>query len=211
MLAWLTPNSEQLSESRDCRTVRVPGSLWLYVSGSLLQLTHSYNWETSGTATPDDMADFFSQVFEEFLMGNCNVGEIRPFVFSPLPDGWLLLDGTAVDEDDYPALAAVVPSSWLSGGNINLPDMTARGLVGEGSGYGLGDAGGEEEHTLTTAEIPAHTHSYEISVLTADIVGEIPAPALDSLAPATTGSTGGGDAHNNMPPYLVVNWGIYAG
>lgn len=211
MLAWLTPDTGQFSESQDCRNLRLPGSLWSYVSGALLELTKAENWEQFGTATPDESSSFFLEFFSEYLMTNCNVGEIRPFVFSLLPPGWLALDGTAIDEDDYPALAARVPSSWLSGGNINLPDMTGRGLVGEGSGYSLGDAGGEEEHTLTTAEIPAHTHSYEVSVLTADIVGELPSPALDALAPATTGSTGGGGAHNNMPPYLVITWGIYAG
>lgn len=212
MYGWLTPDLSLFSESLDCRVIRVPGSLWYLVSGALLYLTETGNFEQFGTATPEETADFFQQVYEEFLMSQCAyVGELRPFSFSPVPDGWLLLDGTAVSVTDHPVLAAVVPASWLSGGNINLPDMVARSAVGSGTGYDLGDTGGEENHTLTIEEIPSHNHSYELAVLTADIKGELPAPSLDALTPAVTGSTGGGDAHNNMQPYLVVNWAIYAG
>lgn len=212
MYGWLTPDLSLFSESLDCRVIRVPGSLWYLVSGALLYLTEPTNYEQFGTATPDETADFFQQIYQDFLMSQCAyIGEIRPFTFSPVPAGWLLLDGAAVNVTDYPGLAAVVPGAWVSGGNINLPDMIGRGIVGSGTGYTLGDVGGEENHTLTVDEIPPHTHSYEVAVLTADIKGELPAPALDALAPSSTGSTGGGDPHNNMPPYLVVNWAIYAG
>lgn len=212
MYGWLTPDLSLFSESQDCRVIRLPGSLWYLVSGALLYLTESGNFEQFGTATPEETAEFFQQVYEDFLMSKCAyVGEIRPFSFSPVPDGWLLLDGATVSVTDYPGLAAVVPVSWLSGGDINLPDMVARSPVGSGTGYNLGDVGGEENHTLTIDEMPAHTHSYEVAVLTADIKGELPTPALDALAPAATGSTGGGDPHNNMPPYLAVNWAIFAG
>jgi len=210
--AWLTPDLTLLSAPVNCRTIHVPGDLWPYITGALLPLTYLTSWEQFGTATPEETAAFFEDVLTNHLSSMCAyIGEIRPFVFSPLPDGWLLLDGTAVDETDYPDLAAVVPGAWLSGGNINLPDMVGRSLVGEGTGYDVGDTGGAETHTLTEAEMPAHTHSYEVSIITADILGELPAPSLDALAPAVTGSTGGGDAHNNMPPFLVVYWGIFSG
>jgi microcystin-dependent protein len=211
--AWLTPDLTLFSAPVQCRTIELPGDLWQYITGALLPLTYVTNWEQFGTATPTESAEYFQNVIGEYLISMCaHIGEIRPFTFTPLPDRWLLLDGTAVSVTDYPGLAAVVPSSWLSGGDINLPDMATRVLIGAaGTGYALGAVGGEEEHTLTVAEMPAHNHSYEIAVLTVDIAGELPAPALDALAPASTGSTGGGDAHNNMPPFLVINWGIYAG
>lgn len=211
-LRWLTFDSSLLSAPVNCREVRVSGDLWQYITGALLPLTDNRNWEAHGTATPEECADYFREAIEGHWQSMCAyIGEIRPFAFSPLPDGWLPLDGTAVDATDYAELANIIPSSWLSGGNINLPNAAGRSLVGEGGGYDLGDIGGEEEHTLTIAEMPAHQHSYEVSVLTADIVGELPAPALDALAPASTGSTGGSDAHNNMPPYLVIHWGIFSG
>jgi len=209
---WLTPNTSSFSAPVKCRTIRLPGELLAYITGALVPLTYQDSWEQHGDATAEATAGFFAEILEYHLNSMCAyVGEIRPFTGSPLPDNWLLLDGTAVPEANYPALAAVVPASWLSGGDIVLPDMTGRGLVGSGTSYDSGDQGGEETHTLTESEIPAHTHSYEVSVLSTDILGELPAPSLDALAPATTGSTGGGDAHNNMPPFLVVNWGIFAG
>jgi len=209
---FLTPNLSTLAEAKDCRTVKIPGNLWPLLSGALLELTYSYNWEQFGDATPDETADFFNDVLGDFLMSQCAyVGELRPFSFSPPPDKWLPLDGTAVAQADYPLLTAVCPASWLSGGNINLPDMTAAALVGSGSGYTNGATGGSETHTLDISEIPAHTHSYELAIVSTDILGELPAPSVNAIAPSATGSTGGGSAHNNMPPYLVVNWCIYAG
>lgn len=210
--AWLTPDFALFSAPVQCRTIELPGDLWSYITGALLPLTYVTNWEQFGTATPEESAEYFQDVIGEYLTSMCaHIGEIRPFTFSPLPDRWLVLDGTAVSVTDYPGLAAVVPSSWISGGDINLPDMATRSLVGAGTGYALGAVGGEEEHTLTVAEMPSHSHSYDIAVLTVDIAGELPAPALDALAPASTGSTGGNDPHNNMPPFLVIHWGIYAG
>jgi len=210
--AWLTPNAADFGAPVDCRNIHIPGDLWQFITGALLPLTFVSSWEMAGTATPEETAAFFEDILTDHLNSMCAyVGEIRAFSFSPLPAGWLPLDGTAVDETDYAALAAVVPSAWLSGGDINLPDMTGRGLVGQGTGYDVGDVGGAATHTLTEAEMPAHTHSYEISVVTADILGELPAPSLDALAPTVTGSTGSGDAHNNMPPYLIVVWGIFSG
>jgi len=210
--AWLTPNESSFSAPVKCRTIRLPGELLQYITGALAPLTYPSSWQQHGDATPEQAAAFFADVLENHLNSMCAyVGEIRPFVYSSLPDNWLPLDGTAVAEVDYPALAAVVPAAWLVGGDILLPDMTGRGLVGNGTAYDIGDEGGSETHTLTEAEMPAHTHSYEVSVLSTDILGELPAPSLDALAPATTGSTGGGDAHNNMPPFLVVVWGIFAG
>jgi len=138
------------------------------------------------------------------------IGEVRAFS-GAAPDLWLPMDGGSVDATDYPDLAAVVPSSWVSGGNINLPDMNGRAVIGTGTDYEAGDTGGETEHTLTAAEMPAHTHSYELAVLATDILGAEPAPSLNSLSASVTGSTGGGEPHNNMPPYLALNWAIYAG
>jgi len=212
VLSWLTPNLSVLGAPGDCRTISLPGELWQYVTGALLPLSAPWNWEQYGDATPQEVADYFADIINNHLDSMCNyIGELRPFSFSPLPDKWLELDGSSVDAGIYSQLAAIVPSSWVSGGNINLPDMRSRSIVGNGSGYDLGDLGGEESHTLDIGEIPAHTHSYELAVLGTDILGELPAPSLNSLVPASTGSIGGGGAHNNMPPYLIAVWGIFAG
>jgi len=209
---WLTPDLTQLSAPVICREIAVPGDLWQFVTGALLELTRSYNWEQHGTASPDESADYFKERLEVYLNSMCAyVGEIRSFALAAAPPGWLLLDGSAISASTYPDLAAAVPGSWVSSGVIFLPNMVGKALVGSGSNYDLGDLGGEENHTLTLAEIPSHNHSYELAIISTDILGELPAPSVNALSPSVTGSSGGGDEHNNMPPYLVVNWGIYTG
>lgn len=211
-LAFLTPDIATLSAPVHCREIAIPGDLWQYVTGALLVLTKAQNWEQFGDATPEETAQFFENVFTDYLNSMCAyVGEIRSFVLSALPVGWLPLDGSIVSATSYPALAAVVPVSWLSGGNIIFPDMVSRSIIGKGLGYTLGDVGGEENHILTIAEMPAHDHSYELAVVNTDILGELPAPSINAITPSVTGSTGDGDTHNNMPPFLVVNWGIFSG
>ena len=82
-------------------------------------------------------------------------------------------------------------------------------LLAAGGGYGLGDTGGEAAHTLTVAELPAHRHATN-GVPTQLYSGGYAAmrSAEMSQQSSTTGyttETGGGEAHNNMPPYLAVN------
>jgi len=210
--AWLTPDLAAFSAPADCRTIAIPGDLWMFVTGALLPLTRPSNWEEDGDATPEQAAAYFEEILNSHLNSMCAyIGEIRAFSFTTLPAGWLPLDGELVLAAEYPALAAVVPASWIVGEDIALPDTTHRGLFGHGAGWDVGDVAGEETHTLTAAEMPAHTHDYEVAVVAADALGELPAPALNSLAPTVTGSAGSGDPHNNMPPYLVVVWGIYHG
>lgn len=92
---------------------------------------------------------------------------------------------------------------------------TAMNITADGSGNvtltttrsakSLGQTGGEEEHTLSIAEIPAHTHSVHSS---AGVNGSSGHPSTTSGADASgsTGTTGGSIPHNNMPPYTVVNY-----
>jgi microcystin-dependent protein len=80
-----------------------------------------------------------------------------------------------------------------------------RVLVGNGTSdqaFAAGATGGESNHTLTVPEIPAHTHSYNFN----NTVGSIAAGGgIGANTPALqTGSTGGGGAHNNLQPYIVV-------
>ena len=74
----------------------------------------------------------------------------------------------------------------------------------------MGGKEGAETHTLVTTEIPAHTHTYSkdnnSSSLSAS--GASFAEADNTI---NTGSTGGDGAHENMSPYLILNWFIFAG
>lgn len=217
-MPYLTPNVSQFSEPLTAlRTICVPQSLYYLVSGALLELTKLWNWEEFGDATTEEAASFFSGVWEQWTMSvGVSIGQIAPFL-SAIPSFWLALDGSAYSQADYPELAAALPPSWLSGGNIVTPNMEGLSLVGagtiNGSGYAEGDTGGESQHTLTTPEMPQHTHGYiPPQIASVDLeVGGVPVPDV-SLGPVTqTAPTGGGQPHNNMPPFLAIGWAIYAG
>lgn len=85
-------------------------------------------------------------------------------------------------------------------------------LLAAGDSYTAGATGGEATHTLTTAEMPAHSHEMSNSFIVydsssskkLDTAGNSTKVDTNNNVNATTKSTGGGQAHNNMPPYLVV-------
>lgn len=130
--------------------------------------------------------------------------------------GFLLCDGSAVSRTTYADLFAVIGTTYGAGDGsttFNVPNLKGRVPVGRDSGQTefdtLGETGGAKTHTLLTAEMPAHTHTQTgltVSALlgygqTSPILGN----ATNAAGGAVTGSTGGGGAHNNLQPYLVLN------
>lgn len=131
--------------------------------------------------------------------------------------GWLLCDGSAISRTTYADLFAEIGTAFGAGDGsttFNLPDGQGRALIGVGAGVSLtaralGDAGGEEEHQLTIAELPAHTHPYT-RVTSGGGQGGGGSAAHNSTADVT-GSEGGDTPHNNMQPFLALNMFIYTG
>lgn len=148
------------------------------------------------------------------LMEVLMVGTILPFAGS-IPPGFLLCDGAAVSREIYSLLFEEIGIVYGPGDGsttFNLPDLQGRGIAGQDAGQAefadLGQSGGEKAHTLTTDEIPAHSHS-ETTAMATLINGGIEAPAPAALPGwGNTGSTGGGGSHNNLQPYLVLQFGI---
>ncbi|MEM7122079.1 MAG: tail fiber protein [Pseudomonadota bacterium] len=135
------------------------------------------------------------------------------------PSGWLLCDGQAVSRTTYADLFAVIATTYGAGNGsttFNVPDLRARFALGtndaalpNGADGGLstrneGNEGGAENHTLSVDEMPAHTHQgFDSPGGTASG----PGGAGNTVGgTSVTGSTGGGNAHNNMPPFTVVNF-----
>lgn len=136
------------------------------------------------------------------------VGTVAMYGGGTAPSGWLKCDGSAVSRTTYVDLFNVLGTTYGAGDGsttFNLPDARGRAPVGAGQGTGLtnrvrGATGGAETHTLSTAEMPSHSHgmrqtNYQVSTqnLVTDMAG----------TDAQTGSTGGGGAHNNMQPFWV--------
>ena len=104
---------------------------------------------------------------------------------------------------------ASIPSGWvLCDGNNSTPDLRNRFVVGAGTGgnYSPGDTGGADSVTLTINQIPAHSHIYQNQVAITN-AGERPWPANNNdcrLDDANTSSQGGGQSHENRPPYYAL-------
>lgn len=170
-------------------------------------------------------------------------GVIWDYGGSAAPAGWLICDGTAIDRTTYANLFAIIGTAFGVGNGVttfNIPDYRRRVSVGAGgSGTAtlantVGSTGGEERHTLSTAELATHTHSDPGHVHQE----QLPAGAVrlayvggttgvgsnftfddmtahnytDNIialntASATTGigSAGSGSSHNNLQPSVVVN------
>jgi microcystin-dependent protein len=99
---------------------------------------------------------------------------------------------------------------------LGIPDMRGRAAIGISGGHPIGQAGGEEAHDLSDAELPAHSHGARASPLhgtTASPFGAWLAAAamyappndLEPLAQGSVGYSGMGQPHDNMQPFLTVN------
>ena len=145
------------------------------------------------------------------------IGQVGAFFV--IPSGWLYLNGQAVLQRRYRELARVVPRIWLQSDVIILPNLAGKTLLGAGDTlvYGVyvaGDEGGEYRHVLEPVEIPNHFHYTTLPTGTVNPASGTPGlPNIDITGSAPFGSGGitGGDGHNNVPPYIVVYWCIYAG
>ena len=105
--------------------------------------------------------------------------------------GWVLCDGMS--------------RSHPEGGTYAPPNLQDKFIIGAGSVYAVGTTGGEAAHTLTVSEIPAHTHSYIHPTSYYDTHGAGGGGAdWTGVTYAETVSTGGGQAHNNLPPYYAL-------
>ena len=148
-------------------------------------------------------------------------GEMRMWGTVTPPTGWLICDGSAINRTTYAALFAVIGTTYGTGDGsttFNIPDFRGRAPIGAGTGSATGatahtlgatptsGASGEEKHTISSGELPAHTH-------TISVVGGASGPQAASGSGAylagtasTTGSTGSGTAANIMQPSTCVEF-----
>src|SRR5215471_16806917 len=88
------------------------------------------------------------------------VGEIRMFAGNFAPAGWSFCNGALIPIDQNPTLFQLIGTTYGGDGqnNFALPNLQSRVPVHVGPGFALGQSGGTETVTLTTSQIPAHSH-----------------------------------------------------
>jgi microcystin-dependent protein len=159
------------------------------------------------------------------------VAEIRIFPFNFPPTGWAFCDGQLLAISQNTALFSLLGTVYGGDGKSTfaLPDMQGNAPMQPGQGQGLslrdlGEMSGTESITLLVSEIPLHTHSLRASIEPGD--NRVPQPNV-SLATSTGAfayvggnpqvdlmafqglpPAGGGLPHNNMQPYLTLNFCI---
>ena len=154
------------------------------------------------------------------------VGSLLPYggQSSDVPMGYLLCDGSSYPVASFPDLYSVIKNSY--GGdstNFNVPDLRARVPMGSGSTqynrtkidgtseqissatYTLGQRGGEETHILSVAEMPSHSHANN-AITQNGSWWNLAGGGNSLLGPANIQGTGGSQPHNNIQPYIVVNY-----
>lgn len=150
------------------------------------------------------------------------LSEIRLFSFNFAPKGWALCNGQLLPINQNQALFSLLGTTYGGNGQTNfaLPNLQGRVPIHFGGSHTLGETGGEQNHTLTQAELPPHTHVARASPANADS----PVPGnnllasannlytsplnLTALLPASVSSAGGSQAHLNMQPFLTLNFCI---
>jgi microcystin-dependent protein len=154
------------------------------------------------------------------------IGEIRMFGGNFAPAGWAFCDGSLLPISENDALFNLIGTTYGGDGQSTfaLPDLRGRIPIHMGQGSGLsnrilGQQGGVETVTLTTGQIPSHTHALNASssaatnaATPADIMANPGTTFLYAAAPSigmhasAVGTAGGSQPHTNLAPYLCVSF-----
>ena len=150
------------------------------------------------------------------------IGEIRMFAGNFAPVGWAFCNGAIIPIDQNDALFNLIGTTYGGDGQTTfaLPNLQSRVPIHVGPGFALGQSGGTETVTLTTQQIPAHSHVPQADSAVAGLASPesnvwaanntltpysnaVPDQTMD---PNACGSSGGSQPHDNMIPFLVINF-----
>lgn len=153
------------------------------------------------------------------------LAEIRIVSFNFPPKGWALCNGQLLPISQNQALFSLLGTTYGGNGQTNfaLPDFRGRTPIHTGNGHTLGERSGAESHTLLTTQLPAHAHSVTLKATTADADLKSPGgnarpaysaiesystagPPVSMHSQAVSGFTGGSQPHDNMQPFLTLNF-----
>lgn len=149
------------------------------------------------------------------------VGEIRMFAGNFAPVGWAICDGSLMSISENPTLFQLIGTIYGGDGQTTfaLPNLQSCVPMHVGPGFALGQSGGAETVTLTVSQIPAHSHvpqghsnagtqsspSGGVWARVSSDIYSTNSPDI-ALSPAALGSAGGSQPHDNMIPFLAINF-----
>lgn len=157
------------------------------------------------------------------------LAEVRMVGFNFAPRGWAFCDGQILPINQNQSLYSLLGTTYGGDGRTSfaLPDLRGRTPIHVGEGHREGQKSGEETHTLSAAEMPQHDHILHATNDTATkstantaVLAQAPASVGNiysdhninrpnvSLNAASVTNVGGGQAHENMQPYIAVNFCI---
>ena len=148
------------------------------------------------------------------------LAEIKIVSFNFPPKGWAFCNGALLPINQNQALFSILGTTFGGDGRVTfaLPNLQGRSPVHVGNGIVLGEQGGETAHTLNIAELPAHTHvpvgsgsapslaSPAGNLWATNTTNPYSASPNNAMNPACITPTGGSQPHENMSPYLVLNF-----
>jgi microcystin-dependent protein len=148
------------------------------------------------------------------------LGEVKIISWNFAPKGWAFCNGQLLPINQNQALFSILGTTYGGDGRttFGLPDLRGRSPVHVGEGIILGERGGEEVHTLNLGELPAHNHNPFANTNAASAgtplnnfwsaTGAYAASPNNTMNPAQVLPIGGSQAHNNLTPFLVLNFVI---
>ena len=156
-------------------------------------------------------------------MGTPFMSEIRIMSFNFAPKGWAQCNGQFLPINQNQALFSLLGTTYGGNGQTTfaLPDLRSRVPLHTGNGFALGQAGGQEFHTVIISELPTHNHLAQATNIasttnlpTNNLLATINAPQYNpfnsttTLHPSTVTNVGGSQPHENRQPFLVLNFCI---
>ena len=151
------------------------------------------------------------------------LSEIRIMSFVFPPKGWALCNGQLLPINQNQGLFSLLGTTYGGNGQTNfaLPDLRGRVPIHVGNGHTLGEAGGQQAHTLTISEMPGHNHIPRASSAEGNLLEPGDAfwgsntrrpysslPPDTGMNPGSCTNTGGSQAHLNMQPFLTISFCI---
>lgn len=195
---------------------------WLaFVVGAVERLKTPNMWQGTQSEVEECLQQIDELIYllqKEVIVTSQPPGIVSFTASATPPEGWLLCDGSYVDEDEYPELFEAIGWNFQSNpptGTFRLPDMRSRLPIGAGQGaylseWFLGTMAGGETITLTEQNLPAHSHAIGLGTATSQAGTNVYTQSYTNSVGVRaftqpSASVGGNSPFSRMPPVLVLN------